>query len=200
MLVEVHIVTVWVKFGAFLSMIGIMYTCASMWKWMLKLNAYLHIQRNTCSNWMQYIQDSSLLFCIFESSMLGLILHPYTLLIITNSKQGRQRTYKRNVGARSRYHYCRGKALSITYSECVSVSLVIQHTKRMRLIVLLSVSCTAVPYFSHYLINRTTFQGGGDVLQHKTCVLIFSATVVRNISHSKRKWARYYHKCMLVVM
>jgi len=93
-------------------------------------------------------QASPQLFYIFESSILGLILHPSTLLIITNSKQARQLTYKRNIGARSRNHDCRGKALSITYSECVSVSLVIQHTKRMRLVVFLSVSFTAAPYFS----------------------------------------------------
>jgi len=28
-------------------------------------------------------------------------------------------------------HCCRGKGISITYSECVSVALVIQHSKRM---------------------------------------------------------------------
>jgi hypothetical protein len=31
-------------------------------------------------------------------------------------------------------------------------------------------------------------------------VLIFSATFVWNISHSKKKWARYDHKCVLVFM
>jgi hypothetical protein len=142
------------------------------------------------------IQASPLLFCIFESSILGLIVHLYTLLIITNNKQGRQRTYKRSIEARSRNHYCRWKALSITYSECVSVSLVIQHTKRMSLIVLLSVPFTAVPYFSTVSQNRTTFEGGKKVLEHKTCVLIFSITVVWNISHSKRKWPIYFHACM----
>lgn len=83
-------------------------------------------------------------FYIFEYLILVLMLHPCTLLSVTNSKQGTQRPYKRNIGARSRYHYCRGKALSITYSEVVSVTIVIQHTKRMRLIVLLYVhyGCT----------------------------------------------------------
>jgi hypothetical protein len=41
-----------------------------------------------------------------------------------------------NMEARSRNHCCRGKAVSITYSECVSAALVIQHVKRMRSIVL----------------------------------------------------------------
>jgi hypothetical protein len=50
------------------------------------------------------------------------------------------------------------KAISITYSECVSVALVIQHAKRMRRIILSSVACLAVPYFfPHYLINGTIF-------------------------------------------
>ena len=67
---------------------------------------------------------------------------------MTNNKQGRQDTYKRNIEARSRNQYFHGKALSITHSECVSVSFLIRHTKSMRLILLLSVSYTAVPYFS----------------------------------------------------
>ena len=65
--------------------------------------------------------------------------------------------YKRNIEARSRNHCCTGKAISITYCQCVSVALVIQHAKRMRRIILSSVACLAVPYFSHYLINGTIF-------------------------------------------
>jgi hypothetical protein len=53
-----------------------------------------------------------------------------------------------NLEARSRNHSYRGEAISITYSECVSVALVIQHAKRMRRIILPSVACLAVPYFS----------------------------------------------------
>ena len=37
-------------------------------------------------------------------------------------KHNRQRTYKRNVQALSRKHSRRGKAVSIAYSECVSVA------------------------------------------------------------------------------
>ena len=43
-------------------------------------------------------------------------------------------------------HCCSGKAISITYSECVSVALVIQHAMRMRHISI--VAWPAVPYFS----------------------------------------------------
>jgi len=38
-------------------------------------------------------------------------------------QQGRQCTYKRNIEARSQNNCCQGKAVSITYSECVSVAL-----------------------------------------------------------------------------
>jgi hypothetical protein len=50
----------------------------------------------------------------------------------------------------SHRHYtciCRVKATSITYSECLSVALVIQHAKRMRLILLLSVAYLTLPHF-----------------------------------------------------
>jgi hypothetical protein len=55
---------------------------------------------------------------------------------------------QRNTDVRSRNIYYRGKAISITYCECVSVALVIQHAKRMRHIILSSVACPALPYFS----------------------------------------------------
>jgi hypothetical protein len=56
--------------------------------------------------------------------------------------------YKRNTEEHSRNHGYRGKARTITYSERVSVALVIQHAKRMRCIILSSVACLAVPHFS----------------------------------------------------
>jgi len=49
--------------------------------------------------------------------------------------------------------------------------------------------------FPRYLINGTIFGGrgggGGGITDSKMCVLIFSTTFVRHISHSKMKWARY---------
>ena len=60
--------------------------------------------------------------------------------------------YKRNSEARSCNNCCSGKAISMTYSECVSVALVIQHAKRMRCIILSSVACPACTiFFSHHL-------------------------------------------------
>jgi hypothetical protein len=60
----------------------------------------------------------------------------------------RQCTYKRSIETRSRNRCCRRKARSTTYSECVSVALVIQHAKRMRRIILPSVACLALQNFS----------------------------------------------------
>jgi len=42
---------------------------------------------------------------------------------------------------------CRVKAISITYSECVSVALSIKHTMRMRRIGLSYVACLALIFF-----------------------------------------------------
>jgi hypothetical protein len=52
-----------------------------------------------------------------------------------------------NIEGRSANSLFRGKAISITYSECVC-NLVIQHAKRMHRIIRSSVACLAAPYFS----------------------------------------------------
>jgi hypothetical protein len=44
---------------------------------------------------------------------------------VTTEGRDRQCMYTRNIEARSRNHRCIRKAISITYSECVSVALVI---------------------------------------------------------------------------
>ena len=57
----------------------------------------------------------------------------------THFQQDRQ-----NIEAPVRNHGCRGKAKSVTYSECVFVALVM----RMSHITLSSVVCLVLPYFS----------------------------------------------------
>ena len=64
------------------------------------------------------------------------------------ARDKRQAVYvQRNTEARSCNHCCSGKERNITYSECVSVALVIRHALRMRRTVLSSVNYLAVPVF-----------------------------------------------------
>ena len=53
----------------------------------------------------------------------------------------------RNIEALSRNHRCSGKAVSITYSECMSIALFIQRAMRVRHILLSSVACPDLQYF-----------------------------------------------------
>ena len=81
-------------------------------------------------------------------------------------EQDRQRTY---ILAMRRFRVtivAVEKTISITYSECVSVALVIQQCR----VVLSSVTCVVLSYFSNP-INVPIF--GGGVMNIK-CVLIFS--------------------------
>jgi len=86
---------------------------------------------------------------------------------------------QRNIEPRSCNHDWRGKAISIIYSECVYVALIIQQAMRIR-IVLSCVACLAVPYLSKYLEKGTIYS---ETLLRKKWIFIFSKIFVWHISH-----------------
>jgi hypothetical protein len=76
-----------------------------------------------------------------------------------------------------------GETVRITYSECVFVTLGIQHAKRMHGIILSFVTCQAVQYFSTLSHKRHDFRE--KLSLNLKCVLWFS--------HSNNNSAKYYH-------
>jgi len=61
-----------------------------------------------------------------------------------------------------------------------------------------SVACLDLHYSSTLSHKRHYFRE--NVFEYKVCVLIFSTCFAWNISHSEKKWARYFHKYILVFM
>jgi len=71
-----------------------------------------------------------------------------------------------NIEVHLQNHACHGKAIRITYSECVSIGLVIQCKHN---VILLSVTCLAPSHF--YTLSHRQHNVGKKLLM---CVLIFS--------------------------
>ena len=92
----------------------------------------------------------------------------------------------RNIEARSCNHCCGGKAISITYCECVFVALSIQHAMRMRHVSICGLSGSTI--FFH--INKRHHFRKKTPLNKKMCILIFCTTFVTNMSHYKKNSAR----------
>ena len=88
-------------------------------------------------------------------------------------------------------HCCSGKAISITHYEFVFAALGIQNAMLMRRIILSSVVCLAVPYFS--TLSHKRHDVLKKLIEGKMCVVIFSVTFVSSISHFKNR-AKCYHK------
>ena len=78
------------------------------------------------------------------------------------------------------------------------VAVAIQHVKRMCCVILSSVACSAVLYFSTLFHKRHDFRKK-KIWTHKMYGLILSITSTRNIFHSKKNSVRYY-KCENVLM
>ena len=75
---------------------------------------------------------------------------------------------KHKIEARSRNNFSRGKVISFTYFDYVSVALIIQQEKRMRRIILSSVACPAVQYYYTLSHKRQDFREK-KVIKHKMC-------------------------------
>jgi hypothetical protein len=80
----------------------------------------------------------------------------------------------------------------------VRLALLIQRETRMRRNLMSFVAPLAPPYFSTLSHKQHDFWK--NVIEHKTCVLIFSTTFIQNIYHSKKNSAIYGHKCENVFM
>ena len=94
---------------------------------------------------------------------------------------------------RSCNHFGFGRAITITYSECVFVALVTQHANRTRRVILSSVACPTLQSFSTIRNKRYYFQK--TVTGYKMRVLISPTTFVWKIRHHGKDWAKCYHKC-----
>ena len=71
---------------------------------------------------------------------------------------------ERNIEARSCNHCCSGKAISVTYSECVFVALGILHAMLKPHIVICGLPCSAI--FFHVISNGTIFE---KYIEYKMC-------------------------------
>ena len=99
-------------------------------------------------------------------------------------KQDKQCKHKRNIVARSRKHCYHGKCINITFSECVSVAVVIQHAKRMRqncIVICCLFDCTIL-----YTLSRKRHNFRENVAGYKMCLLIFSIILSETILIPRR--------------
>jgi hypothetical protein len=85
------------------------------------------------------------------------------------------RIYKHNIEALSAYHCSRGKAITITHSECVcGLSYPGRKPHAPYYIVTCGLSGCSL-FFPQYLIHGNIFK---DFFKNKICVLTFSSTFV----------------------
>jgi hypothetical protein len=124
----------------------------------LILRGQRFVTKHVCSSFPWYSRRTpkqlwKLKRCVFVKTRITLLIHFITRQV------------------RLHNHCCRGKAISIIYSERVSVVLIIQHAKCMHRIILSSKACQAF-IFSYFLINGTIFEEKKNS-ERKMGVLIF---------------------------
>ena len=94
-------------------------------------------------------------------------------------------------------------SISITYSEWVSVVLVFQHAKRMRSIILSTVTCPDQPYLTTLCHQRYDFRET-RVTERKICVLILCIkqppTFWEYLSGTVIKAHRYSCKAFVILL
>jgi hypothetical protein len=100
------------------------------------------------------LSQFTLLYC---QSLLYTVLVDYKVEV-KNINTTLSMYVQRNVGARSHNHCCSGKAISVTYCECVFVSSM---QRACACVMLCSVACPAVLYFFTLSHKRQDFRGGG---------------------------------------
>ena len=103
-----------------------------------------------------YLELTSESVYVNRLSCNSLVSHSYRTRFISITKQDKQSAYKRNTEVRSCNNCCSGTAIRVTYSECYSVALVIEHINHMRRIIFISVAC--LPYFSMLSFKRHDFR------------------------------------------
>jgi hypothetical protein len=86
-------------------------------------------------------------------------------------------------------HCFHGNARSVIYSDCVCI---LSYLAQKVNVSYYFVTC-GLSVFFHNIVKKHYFQG--KHMECKMCVLIFSSTFDRNISHSKENSLRCYHKC-----
>ena len=127
---------------------------------------------------------------------------------------------KRNTEARSRNHFCRGKAMNISVCVCSRVrerrcvlvagvrarwrlracSLTYLACRRMRRIILRSVASLPVLCVLAWSHKHHDFREKRKLIERKICFVIFPTAFICNVSDSKKNSARHCHKCENVFM
>ena len=149
----------------------------------------------TYAKWhfLDYVQDR---YRNLPPQNFGTDYHKAQLLIpegFNNKKQGRQCTYNITLRRVHAIIFAAGKQWILHRLECV---LIVFGIHQCAWAILSSVVCYVVQYFS--TISHTRYDFLKSFIENKICVWSFSTKFVWKISHSKKKWARYDQKCILI--